>query len=160
MWITRAGVRLRPQLRAAPRADVIAISSSIVDQMPAGGGAYSMAKAALEAAARTLAAEERPYGIRVNTVAPGPVATDMGERLVAATARTTLAQLDERHPFGRVARPEDVAAVVAFLASPARPTSPGSGSRSTAAARRPAERPGAATGPAPRRPPTRAASRP
>jgi NAD(P)-dependent dehydrogenase (short-subunit alcohol dehydrogenase family) len=43
-----------------------------------------MAKAALEAAARTLAREERANGIRVNVVAPGLVATDMGERLVRA----------------------------------------------------------------------------
>ncbi len=109
---------LLPELRAAPRADVVVISSVIVDQMPAGGAPYAMAKAALEAAARTLAAEERGAGVRVNIVAPGLVATDMGERLVAATAGgATIAQLDERYPFGRVARPEDVAGVVAFLAS-------------------------------------------
>ena len=108
---------LLPELRAAPRADVVVISSVIVDQMPAGGAPYAMAKAALEAAARTLAAEERGAGVRVNIVAPGLVATDMGQRLVAATAGATIAELDERYPFGRVARAEDVAGVVAFLAS-------------------------------------------
>ena len=40
----------------------------------------------------------------------------MGERLVVATAGTTIGELDGRFPFGRVARPEDVAGVVAFLA--------------------------------------------
>jgi NAD(P)-dependent dehydrogenase (short-subunit alcohol dehydrogenase family) len=108
---------LLPDLRAAPRGDIVVISSTIVDTMPANGAPYSMAKAALEAAARTLAAEERGAGIRVNIVAPGLVATDMGERLVAATAGATIAQLDASYPFGRVARPEDVAGVVAFLAS-------------------------------------------
>ncbi|OJY42600.1 MAG: oxidoreductase [Pseudonocardia sp. 73-21] len=107
---------LLPDLRAAGRADVIVVSSVIVDRAPANGAAYTMAKVALEAAARTLAAEERGAGVRVNIVAPGLVATDMGDRLVAATAGTTIAELDGRFPFGRVARPEDVAGVVAFLA--------------------------------------------
>ncbi|MGW4487782.1 SDR family NAD(P)-dependent oxidoreductase [Amycolatopsis sp. NPDC004368] len=108
---------LLPGLRAAPRGDVIVVSSAIVETTPAGGAAYTMAKAAMEAAARTLAFEERPHGIRVNVVAPGLVATDMGERLVAASGAAGIAQLDAQYPFGRVARPEDVAGVVAFLAS-------------------------------------------
>lgn len=110
---------LLPDLRAAGRAgraDVVVISSVIVDRHPANGAPYTMAKVALEAAARTLAAEERGAGVRVNIVAPGLVATDMGERLVAATSGTTIGALDERFPFGRVARPDDVAGVVAFLA--------------------------------------------
>ncbi len=77
-----------------------------------------MAKSALETAARTLAREERAHGLHVNIVAPGLVATDMGERLVAATTGgATVAELDAGYPFGRVARPDDVAGVVAFLAS-------------------------------------------
>ncbi|TQM11397.1 SDR family NAD(P)-dependent oxidoreductase [Pseudonocardia kunmingensis] len=108
---------LLPDLRAAQRSDVVVVSSVITDDMPAGGAAYAMAKAALEAGARTLAAEERDHGVRVNIVAPGLVATEMGSRLVAATAGTTIEDLDEVYPFGRVARPEDVAGVVAFLAS-------------------------------------------
>ncbi|MHA6626392.1 SDR family NAD(P)-dependent oxidoreductase [Pseudonocardia sichuanensis] len=110
---------LLPDLRRAGRADVIVISSAIVPDAPANGAAYTMAKAATEAAARTLAKEERGYGVRVNIVAPGLVATDMGDRLVAATADgATIADLDAHYPFGRVARPDDVAGVVAFLASP------------------------------------------
>lgn len=109
---------LLPDLRRAGRADVIVISSAIVPDAPANGAAYTMAKAAMEAAARTLAKEERPYGVRVNIVAPGLVATDMGDRLVAATADgATIADLDARYPFGRVARPDDIAGVVAFLAT-------------------------------------------
>ena len=109
---------LLPDLRQAGRADVIVVSSSIVPDAPANGAAYTMAKAALEAAARTLAKEERASGIRVNIVAPGLVATDMGDRLVAATTGgATIADLDARYPFGRVARPDDVAGVVAFLAT-------------------------------------------
>ncbi|MEV6902668.1 SDR family oxidoreductase [Amycolatopsis sp. NPDC051372] len=108
---------LLPGMRAAARSDVIVVSSAIVDTTPAGGAAYTMAKAAMEAAARTLAYEERPHGVRVNIVAPGLVVTDMGERLAAASGARAIADLDARYPFGRVARPEDVAGVVAFLAS-------------------------------------------
>lgn len=110
--------RLLPGMRTLERADVVVISSAIVQDTPANGGAYTIAKAALEAAARTLAREERAHGVRVNIVAPGLVATEMGERLVAATAGATIAELDPRYPFGRVARPADVAGVVAFLATP------------------------------------------
>ncbi|NMI01824.1 SDR family NAD(P)-dependent oxidoreductase [Pseudonocardia acidicola] len=110
---------LLPGMRAAGRADVVVVSSAIVEHAPANGAAYTMAKAALEAAARTLAREERAHGIRVNVVAPGLVVTDMGARLVAATGGgATISELDATYPFGRVARPEDVAGVVAFLASP------------------------------------------
>jgi NAD(P)-dependent dehydrogenase (short-subunit alcohol dehydrogenase family) len=108
---------LLPGLRSSGRADVIVISSAIVRETPANGAAYTLAKAALEAAAQTLAKEERRHGVRVNVVAPGLVATDMGERLVAATSGSTIAQLDSKFPFGRVARPADIAAVVAFLAT-------------------------------------------
>ncbi|SHL34245.1 NAD(P)-dependent dehydrogenase, short-chain alcohol dehydrogenase family [Pseudonocardia thermophila] len=109
--------RLLPGMRARDRSDVVVISSSIVSDTPPSGAPYTMAKAALEAAARTLAKEEREHGVRVNIVAPGLVATDMGERLAAARSGASIAELDARFPFGRVARPEDVAGVVAFLVS-------------------------------------------
>ena len=48
----------------------------------AGGAPYNMGKAAMEALALTLAKEEAANGVRVNIVAPGLVATDMGHRLV------------------------------------------------------------------------------
>jgi NAD(P)-dependent dehydrogenase (short-subunit alcohol dehydrogenase family) len=106
-----------PQLRSAGRADVIAISSTITREFHKGAAAYTLAKSALEAAALTLAREEREHGIRVNIVAPGLMATDMGERLAAATAGATIAELEPSYPFGRTCRPTDVAGIVAFLAS-------------------------------------------
>jgi len=55
--------------------------------------------------------------LRVNIVAPGLVATDMGDRLVRAKLGLDSASaLDAEQPFGRVVRPEDVASVVLFLA--------------------------------------------
>jgi NAD(P)-dependent dehydrogenase (short-subunit alcohol dehydrogenase family) len=109
---------LLPAMRSRSRADIVVISSAITDHAPLNSAPYSMAKAALEMAARTLAREERPHGIRVNIVAPALVATDMGERLVRAIDGRGLHDLDSQYPFGRVCRPEDVAGAVAFLVGP------------------------------------------
>jgi NAD(P)-dependent dehydrogenase (short-subunit alcohol dehydrogenase family) len=79
-------------------------------------GAYGMSKAADFALARTLAAEWPGKNIRINCVAPGLVKTDFAralwedpERLIARTATT---------PMRRIGEPEEIAPVVAFLASP------------------------------------------
>jgi NAD(P)-dependent dehydrogenase (short-subunit alcohol dehydrogenase family) len=107
-----------PQMRQRPRGDVVMISSVATRAMAGWGAPYNMGKAALEALAFTLAKEEQRNGIRVNIVAPGLVATEMGHRLAKATMGVERAtDLDEAFPFGRVCRPEDVADVVAFLVS-------------------------------------------
>jgi 3-oxoacyl-[acyl-carrier protein] reductase len=109
-----------PHMRELGRGHVVMISSAVTRHMPAYGAPYNMAKAALEALAMTLAREERSHGIRVNVVAPGLVDTDLGRHIAAAglgVAET--ARLDLVAPFGRVCRPDDVAAVVGFLVSPA-----------------------------------------
>ena len=107
-----------PGMRTRPRGDVIMISSVATLYQAAGGAPYTMAKAALEALAMTLAKEERPHGIHVNVVAPGLVETEMGRRLMKATAGVDdLRTLDASMPFGRVCQPEDVANVVRFLVS-------------------------------------------
>jgi len=107
---------LLPGMRKAARSDVVVISSSELAFMRANGAPYNMAKAALEAFALTLAKEEAVNGVRVNIVAPGLVATDMGDRLVRAKLDlNSVAELDASQPFGRVCRPEDVARVVLFL---------------------------------------------
>lgn len=109
---------LLADLRAAPRGDVIVISSSEVAHMRAGGAPYNMAKAALEAFALTLAHEEAANGVRVNIVAPGLVVTDMGQKLVKAKlGRETVEELDSGQPFGRVVRPADVGRLVVTVAS-------------------------------------------
>ena len=107
-----------PSMRSRQRGDIVLISS-IISAVPRPGGApYIMAKAALDALGVTLAMEERMHGIRVNIVAPGLVATDMGDRLIRATqGKEQAADLDAIAPFGRVCRPSDVAGCVAFLVS-------------------------------------------
>ena len=107
-----------PHIRRAERGDVIFISSAATSHYAGLGGPYNMAKAAMEALAFTLAKEERDHGIRVNIVAPGLVRTEMGRRLVRFHG-ADIESLDPHSPFGRVCRPEDVAAVVRFLVSDA-----------------------------------------
>ncbi|MDE0009175.1 MAG: SDR family NAD(P)-dependent oxidoreductase [Gammaproteobacteria bacterium] len=107
-----------PQMRTLDRGDVVMISSVATRGLSANGAPYNMGKTALEALAVTLSREERGNGIRVNVVAPGLVETEMGRRLMKATAGVTdLRTLDSASPFGRVCQPEDVANVVRFLVS-------------------------------------------
>jgi 3-oxoacyl-[acyl-carrier protein] reductase len=77
--------------------------------------AYGASKAALNAMGQSLAVALAPYGIAVASVAPGFVATDMtNEHLKAERGEAIRAQ----SPFRRVARPEEIAAAVHWLASP------------------------------------------
>lgn len=77
--------------------------------------AYSATKHAIIGLTRSLAQELAPTNIRVNCVAPGVINTDM----VQVLGTETLAALAEDTPVGRLGRPEDIAAVVSFLASDA-----------------------------------------
>ena len=107
-----------PAMREQARGDIVMISSVASRSLAANSGPYNMAKAATEALAVTLAREERNHGIRVNVVAPGIVETEMGRRLMKATAGVTdMRSLDPQMPFGKVCQPEDVANVVRFLVS-------------------------------------------
>lgn len=107
-----------PGMRDQQRGDVIMISSAATRSQGANGAPYNMAKCALEALANTLFKEERAFGTRVNIVAPGLVETEMGRRLMKASAGVQdLRDLDADMPFGHVCQPEDVANVVRFLVS-------------------------------------------
>ncbi len=77
--------------------------------------AYSSTKHALIGLTRSLAQELAPTNIRVNCVAPGVINTDM----VQVLGKETLDMLAEDTPVGRLGKPEDIAAVVSFLASDA-----------------------------------------
>ncbi|MGA5544973.1 SDR family NAD(P)-dependent oxidoreductase [Mycobacterium sp. NPDC051198] len=110
---------LLPGMRAKERADIVVVSSSIVDVCPANTAPYAMAKAAMETGCRVLAREERDNGIRVNIISPGLVDTDMGAKLVRATTPGgTIEQTEQDSPFGRVCKPGDIAKLVIFLAGP------------------------------------------
>ena len=88
---------------------------------------YSAAKAALANFSKSLSKEAGPHGIRVNTISPGPVATDLwlGDHGVAATvsratgarAQDVQSQAAQQMVTGRFTRPEEVADLVVILAS-------------------------------------------
>jgi NAD(P)-dependent dehydrogenase (short-subunit alcohol dehydrogenase family) len=79
--------------------------------------AYAATKGAIDAATRSLAIELGPHGIRVNSVAPGVVDTEMWARNKAIPG--VIEQIEALTPLGRWSVPDDVADVVAFLASDA-----------------------------------------
>jgi NAD(P)-dependent dehydrogenase (short-subunit alcohol dehydrogenase family) len=99
-----------------PGHDAIVNVSSHQAQRPVPGALpYATAKAAVEGLPRALAVDYGPRGIRVNAVALGSIATARSDAL-APEARAAFAAL---HPLGRAGGPEEVAAVVAHLLSPA-----------------------------------------
>jgi NAD(P)-dependent dehydrogenase (short-subunit alcohol dehydrogenase family) len=94
---------------------IISIGSTLAERVPfAGSTVYAMTKSALHAFTRGLSRELGPQGVTVNLVQPGSIDTDMnpasGEQADQLRALTAL---------GRYGKPEEIAAVVAFLASPA-----------------------------------------
>jgi len=98
----------------------IILNTSVVDSKgTAGASAYAATKAALRSLARTAAAELVGRGIRVNTVAPGPIETPIfGRTGLPQEAIDEFAKgVIERVPMKRFGQPEEVAGAVAFLAS-------------------------------------------
>jgi len=108
---TKAAVRAMVRARYGR---IVNLTSVVAEMGNAGQAAYAAAKAGVIGLTKSLAREVAARGITVNAVAPGLVETDM------------TAGLDDRQrsfytnviPAGRIATPEDVAAAVAFLASP------------------------------------------
>jgi 3-oxoacyl-[acyl-carrier protein] reductase len=108
-----------PQMRARRSGHIVNLSSNVTQRLPAGYGAYTVSKAALEALTRILAKEEGPNGIRVNAVAPGPIRTEMLAESMARMGPERADAFVKSVPLGRVGQPQEIASVVAFLVSDA-----------------------------------------
>src|SRR5436853_623268 len=103
---------LAPGMAARGHGSIVSVSSMAGGVGLVGGAAYGATKASLEAMTRAWAAEYSPSGVRVNAIAPGPVytPTPSGPEFITALGETT--------PMHRASQPEEIAEVVAFLASP------------------------------------------
>lgn len=119
--LARAAV---PHLRANGYGRIINITSASAKQPIDGLAGGNAARAAVAGYMKTLATELAAESITVNTVAPGSIDTDRVRELAAQTAERTGVSLEEAlanwgrvAPIGRLGRPEELAATVAFLAS-------------------------------------------
>ncbi len=105
-------------LRMTAGGAIVNISSGAGMRAAPNTGAYAASKAALLNLTQTMAAELAPQGIRVNAVSPGMVPTESFYRVLQFTD-DDLAQLASTVPLGRMGTPDDMAAAVLYLASPA-----------------------------------------
>lgn len=107
-----------PAMQAAGYGRIINVGSEAGRQGSRGGSVYAAAKGGVIAFSKSIARENGRYGITANVIAPGPVDTPLlrkaldkgGERLLEAMKASTL--------LGRLGEADEVAAAVAFLASP------------------------------------------
>ena len=107
-----------PALRAA-RGTIVNVASYVGLVGFAGAAAYAASKAAVVNLTRTLALDHAHEGIRVNCVCPGSVDTDMIRSALAATGDVEAATKAwaGKHPLGRIATAQEIAATILFLAS-------------------------------------------
>jgi NAD(P)-dependent dehydrogenase (short-subunit alcohol dehydrogenase family) len=112
-----------PQMRERGGGAIVNLSSVQAFASQKGVAAYTASKGGINALTRAMALDHAEENIRVNVVCPASVDTPMlrwsadlfkGEKSV----EETLKEWGKMHPLGRVARPEEVAEVIAFLASP------------------------------------------
>jgi len=116
--LTSVGRLSRAVLRGMMKAKtgrIINITSVVASAGNPGQMNYAAAKAGVEGMTRALAREIGSRNITVNSVAPGFIDTDMTKALGEDQHTALLTQI----PLGRLGKPEDIAAAVAFLASPA-----------------------------------------
>jgi NAD(P)-dependent dehydrogenase (short-subunit alcohol dehydrogenase family) len=113
-----------PQLRTRKNAAIVVVSSVQAYVAQTGVVAYAASKGALNSMVRAMALDEARHGVRVNAVCPGSVDTPMLRWAAARfsdgspeAVEDVVSTWGSAHPLGRVARPDEVAEVIAFLAS-------------------------------------------
>jgi NAD(P)-dependent dehydrogenase (short-subunit alcohol dehydrogenase family) len=116
--VTGCATAVRRFLASGSPGAIVNVSSHQAQRPVPGALPYATAKAAIEGLTRALAVDYGPRGIRTNAVALGSITTRRYEALVEEEGGIE-EQMRRLHPLGRVGRPEEVAAVVAHLLSPA-----------------------------------------
>ena len=114
VWLCNA---LIPAMAAQGDGAVVLVSSIAGLRASAEIGTYGLSKAALIALTRNLALEWGPRNVRVNAVAPGLIKTDFARVLWSDPGAAS--RRIEATPLRRLGEPEDIAGLIAFLASPA-----------------------------------------
>ncbi|MFI6900813.1 SDR family NAD(P)-dependent oxidoreductase [Nonomuraea sp. NPDC050394] len=112
--VVGCAVAVQTFLRSGTAGAIVNLTSHQATRAVPGALPYATAKAAIEGLTRSLAVEYGRHGIRVNAVAPGSVATGRYDQMATPEIEREMARL---HPVGRVARADEIAAVVAFLLS-------------------------------------------
>ncbi|MDB4983437.1 MAG: short-chain dehydrogenase/reductase, partial [Myxococcales bacterium] len=107
---------IRALMKAKEAGRIINLTSITAETGSAGQAPYVAAKAGVIGLTKTLAREYASRGVTVNAVSPGYIDTDM---TAAELPEARRAELLKSIPLGRVGKPEDVAAAVAYLAGPA-----------------------------------------
>ncbi len=95
---------------------IVMLSSICASQGFAARASYCASKSGIDGLVRSLAMEWGPDGIRVNAVAPGTIATEMQQAMIAS-GRASEERYLERIPMARVGRPEEIADAVQYLTS-------------------------------------------
>jgi len=106
----------RAMVEQSTGGSIVNVSSIAASMAMYGTGAYAAAKGAVSSLTRVMAVELAQHGIRVNAIAPGPVAT---EQLRKVYAGPMYAERSRSIPMNRLAEPEEAAAMIAFLLGPA-----------------------------------------
>ncbi|MCY1450693.1 3-oxoacyl-[acyl-carrier-protein] reductase FabG [compost metagenome] len=107
-----------PAMQEAGYGRIINVGSEAGRQGSRGGSVYAAAKGGVIAFTKSIARENGRYGITANVVAPGPVDTPLLRKAVAAGGERLLAAMKASTLLARLGEPDEVAAAVAFLASP------------------------------------------
>lgn len=102
-----------PILRAQRSGVILTVSSIAPDAAGANGGPYVAAKAAVNALTRVVAKENAALGVRANVIAPGLIATDIADGLLAQHGESILRSI----PLGRMGEPWEIGRLATYLAS-------------------------------------------
>ncbi len=107
-------MKVLPEMQKSDFGRVVIISSLYASRAREGRSAYSISKAGLEALARSAALEYSKFGVLVNVVAPGFVLTDLTAK---NNTPEEISNLTSQIPLNRLAKPEEIASLVSYLAS-------------------------------------------